>query len=151
MARASLKEVVNAVLALACAAGLSGCGTVVNLATFKPEVYGGVAKDVHFFDRLMFPNGNPPSASGEKGRIGLLAFCVAEMSCSAVGDTLTLPLVLLWRAATIPPGRRSLARRRRGGSPGPVFRRLRRHSRCGKPGPSAAERNGGRPLTFGAA
>src|SRR5262249_28063597 len=102
VARASLKEVVNAVLALACAVGLSGCGTVVNLATFKPEVCGGLVKDAAFFDRLRFPNGTPPSASGEKGRIGLLAFCVAEMSCSAVGDTLTLPLVLLWRAATIP-------------------------------------------------
>src|SRR5262249_58308295 len=85
----------GAVAALA-AVLASGCGTVCNLATGKPEVYGGVEKDV---ECLLTPTQTPvmTAQSGQGGAAILAAFLVAEGTLSLVGDTLTLPLVLYMR------------------------------------------------------
>ena len=69
----------------------SGCGTIVNLVQSRgPRVYGGVRLEA--------------AAIGEKGYpfsavIGGLALplAVLDMPLSLVGDTVTLPAVLIWQ------------------------------------------------------
>ncbi len=68
----------------------SGCGTILNLRSADPEVYGGVQKDVEW---IMTPAaGGTGTASG--GNPAELVIIAAEVGLSLVGDTLTLPLVI---------------------------------------------------------
>jgi uncharacterized protein YceK len=82
----------------------SGCGTMCNLSSRDPDVYGGVQKDVNY---IQTPRGAnfvaTPSSAGlpnigvNKGGPFLLALVLADTGLSLVGDTLTLPVVLLMR------------------------------------------------------
>jgi len=64
----------------------SGCGTICNLKSEDPKMpFGGVQADL---ERDLFPN------SGGKAAIGALALRCADMTLSAVGDTLTFPFAL---------------------------------------------------------
>jgi uncharacterized protein YceK len=67
----------------------SGCGTIVNLRSGDPEVYGGVAKDVEF---VMTPQAL--GGEGGSGGLGVLMLMAGEVGLSLVGDTLTLPVVI---------------------------------------------------------
>jgi hypothetical protein len=71
---------------------LSGCGTVANFASLKPKVYGGVARDMKYLDDGMA--GMP--RLGPKAVLVLVPVCCAivgtELCCTALGDTMTLPL-----------------------------------------------------------
>ncbi len=78
---------------------LSGCGTIANFSTMKPKVYGGLAYDAN---HLRIPGpllpGNYSGASPTGGLIYvavLMGVVPAEFCCTAVGDTLTLPITLL--------------------------------------------------------
>ena len=82
------KTWIGAVVALA-AVSLSGCGTVRNIATGRPEIYGGVAKDLEFAQK----SHSLGPATG-KGGVGFLCLYLADLSLSLVGDTLTLPYIL---------------------------------------------------------
>jgi uncharacterized protein YceK len=71
----------------------NGCGTVRNLASGDPDIYGGTQKDVKL---VMTPgalrnSGNPVGIT--VGPI-LAAAVVADVGLSAVADTVTLPLVI---------------------------------------------------------
>jgi hypothetical protein len=74
------------------AMSVSGCGTVCNLASGEPEVYGGVARDVEF------------ATSSTKLDVGncrefaaiVLGIWFADVLVSGAADTVTLPLVLTW-------------------------------------------------------
>jgi uncharacterized protein YceK len=66
----------------------SGCGTIVNLRSSDPEVYGGVAKDVEF---IMTPQA---LGGGGTGDLGVLMLMAGEVGLSLVGVTLTLPVVI---------------------------------------------------------
>lgn len=67
----------------------SGCGTIANLRSGDPEVYGGVAKDVEFM--------MTPQTLGGEGDSAVLMLMAGEVGLSLVGDTLTLPLVICKR------------------------------------------------------
>jgi hypothetical protein len=75
---------------------LSGCGTVANFASMKPRVYGGLAQDEAFFKEC-----HPPGYTGTSGKGALIYLAVflglvpAELCCTLVGDTLTLPITML--------------------------------------------------------
>jgi uncharacterized protein YceK len=69
------------------AVSLTGCGTVANLGSGKSEIYGGVAKDIEFA-------ATPRDSGRGKGVVLILPFWLAELSCSAVADTLTIPIIL---------------------------------------------------------
>jgi uncharacterized protein YceK len=71
------------------ALSLSGCGTVCNFRSGNPEIYGGIEKDVQY---LMKPRTEP--VSGQKGGPFLLALWCADVTCCALADTLTLPLIV---------------------------------------------------------
>jgi uncharacterized protein YceK len=78
---------------IACVLGLalpwgSGCGTIGNLASGRPEPYGGVAKDIEFLET---PTTTPQTGQG--GPI-FAAVWLADLCVSATLDTLTLPLVI---------------------------------------------------------
>jgi uncharacterized protein YceK len=79
-----------ALVGLTSAAASCGCGTVRNLAGSNPEVYGGVAKDIEFGE-----------ARREAGGMGehLFTLWLADLSCSAVADTLTAPLLFVRESA----------------------------------------------------
>jgi uncharacterized protein YceK len=74
-----------------------GCGTVVNFVDGRPEVYGGVQKDIKFIetppksDDCVQHDANGPAAAVA------VAFVFADVGVSAVADTLTLPLVVYMR------------------------------------------------------
>jgi uncharacterized protein YceK len=77
-------------LFVAIAVGLpSGCGTVLNLSTQTPDIYGGVQKDVEF---VLTPRHDQPAVS--VGAVTLLWLVAADTGMSLVADTLTLPLVV---------------------------------------------------------
>ncbi len=69
-----------------------GCGTVANLASPTPEVYGGIRNDLEF-DRVAW--------SSEGLHIGPTTV-LADLCWSAVADTLTCPFVyyLAWKRST---------------------------------------------------
>jgi uncharacterized protein YceK len=80
-----------AVLVALAGVSASGCGTIRNLASQDPEIYGGVQKDVAVIQ-------TPPARSG----VGISPTTVAmfmpvDLGLSAVGDTLTLPLAIWLR------------------------------------------------------
>jgi uncharacterized protein YceK len=76
------RTVVLAISALS----LTGCGTICNLASKDPQVYGGPAKD---FEVVQYFHGC--------GGIGGAVVLVSDMCISLVGDTLTLPILLYRR------------------------------------------------------
>ncbi|HEY7311087.1 MAG TPA: hypothetical protein VH643_17110 [Gemmataceae bacterium] len=86
-----MKTVGIAALAVTAAFLLSGCGTICNLASGDPDIYGGVKKDVTF---IQTPNSG--GVSGQGGAVILLVLA-AETGLSLVADTLTLPLVVRMR------------------------------------------------------
>ena len=91
-----MKTVGIAAFAVTAAFLSSGCGTICNLKSGDPDIYGGVKKDVTF---IQTPPSDPNStirASGQGGAI-ILAVIAAEMGLSLVADTLTLPLVVRMR------------------------------------------------------
>jgi uncharacterized protein YceK len=70
---------------------LVGCGTVRNLATGDPEIYGGVQKDVEIFQ-------TPPAKSGILiNPMTLALFTPVDLCLSLVADTVTLPLAVWMR------------------------------------------------------
>jgi hypothetical protein len=73
---------------------LAGCGTVCNLASNEPEIYGGVAKDVEF---ASIPHFDVKEGSGG-GAAVLLGLWLAEACLCGAGDTLTVPVVLYRQA-----------------------------------------------------
>jgi uncharacterized protein YceK len=89
---------------------LGGCGTVLNLASKDPEIYGGPQKDLQF---MMTPrNGGAtqavavwplPSGSAFAGAPAwLFPLVLADIPLSIVGDTLTLPLAIYLRQNEYP-------------------------------------------------
>jgi uncharacterized protein YceK len=89
-----MRQTLLAVVLVTVAVASSGCGTVCNLFTKDPEVYGGVAFDLKF---IASPRDTPlstSSGSNGQGAVLLLALIPAELCLSFVGDTLTLPLTI---------------------------------------------------------
>ncbi len=82
---------------LALFAALSGgCGTIRNLASSQPEPYGGVGYALEYDAAV---RASPQGQSDISGSSPLellwdLAWCCPDTCASAVGDTLTLPIVL---------------------------------------------------------
>lgn len=72
-------------LTLAC-----GCGTVVNLASDNPTVYGGVRRDLETASTLKIPI-EGKSQSDAIGAAVILGVCVGELLVTATADTLTAP------------------------------------------------------------
>ena len=66
----------------------SGCGTVANLKTGEPELYGGVQKDV----QLLETPHTPEQGVGIRNLGPLVLF--VDLPLSFVGDTLTMPLAI---------------------------------------------------------
>ncbi len=74
----------------------AGCGTVCNLVSEDPQPYGGIVTDVRCICECK-PD-NPPSINTDsKGALFLVALVFGDCAVSVVGDTLTLPLVILLR------------------------------------------------------
>jgi uncharacterized protein YceK len=93
-----------AVVALA-ALCASGCGTILNLASGDPQIYGGPQADITI---ALTPNtapGDPPAAAWPEGSPiaeGISAcwpflLLLADVPLSLVGDTVTLPLAISMR------------------------------------------------------
>jgi uncharacterized protein YceK len=76
------------------AVALSGCGTVLNLAGDDPYIYGGVQKDLAF---IQTPRTEPLSGGCGKGGAAFVGLVLADVSLSAIADTLTLPLAVYLR------------------------------------------------------
>jgi uncharacterized protein YceK len=91
-----MKTIRIAVFAVTAAFLMSGCGTICNLKSGDPDIYGGVKKDVAF---IQTPPSDPNSTTWGSGQAGaiFLAIIAAEMGLSLVADTLTLPLVVRMR------------------------------------------------------
>jgi uncharacterized protein YceK len=88
---------VSAAAAVAVAALLSGgCGTVMNLASKDPQVFGGPQQDVTL---LLTPTQRPEAKGGVQANAGVVAFALvlADLPLSLVGDTVTLPLAIYMR------------------------------------------------------
>lgn len=72
-----------------------GCGTVANLVSDEPTIYGGPAKDIEFWTT---PSDTQKLKvnSDKEGECAAIsaACCVADIPLSIVGDTLTLPLAV---------------------------------------------------------
>lgn len=83
-----MKTVWNAALILVTSLLTSGCGTILNLRSGDPDVYGGVARDVEF---MMTPQNVGGKGGGDPAILMLVA---GEVGLSLIGDTLTLPLVM---------------------------------------------------------
>jgi uncharacterized protein YceK len=90
-----MKGTLIAVFVTIAAVLLSGCGTICNLATGDPEIYGGPQKDAEFLQNLHPAEGG--GAAAGKGMAIVLLATVADVSLSVVGDTLTLPLAIYMR------------------------------------------------------
>lgn len=69
----------------------SGCGTVLNLRSGDPDVYGGVQKDWKFFMTPVF------DGAGCSGEVFFPLLVAADAGLSLIADTLTLPLVIHMR------------------------------------------------------
>ena len=84
---------------LALFAALSGgCGTIRNLASSQPEPYGGVGYALEYDAAVRAsPQGQSDtcvSGSSPLEMLWDLAWCCPDTCTSAVGDTITLPIVL---------------------------------------------------------
>lgn len=90
------RHLIVAVVAGACLLP-AGCGTVCNLAIPGQRVpYGGVSIDRIAIDNVWGGGAvGAPSSSGSGGLFGVFVLIapVVDLPLSAVGDTLTLPLV----------------------------------------------------------
>jgi uncharacterized protein YceK len=96
---------------LACAAltGIGGCGTILNMhdrpwvPTDEPprQVYGGVKIDNKF--GTQFRQRDPEGGEYDLSNAALWVATVVDLPLSAIGDTLTLPLILWWQSHT--PGK----------------------------------------------
>src|ERR1700675_2231569 len=71
------------------ALALSGCGTISNLSTGEPELYGGVQKDI----QLLGTPRTQPEGIGIRNLGQLVLF--VDLPLCFVGDTLTLPIAIL--------------------------------------------------------
>jgi uncharacterized protein YceK len=107
-------------LAALCA---SGCGTILNLASGDPQIYGGPQADVMF---ALTPGNwgseTPPASSRDgnpigEGIAGAFPFLLvlADFPLSLVGDTFTLPLTIYMRQNKHPKPDRAV----NGTTPGP--------------------------------
>ena len=67
---------------------VSGCGTIANLQTGKPDLYGGVQHDV----QLLETPRPQPQGIGIRNLGALVLF--VDLPLSVVGDTLTIPLAI---------------------------------------------------------
>lgn len=74
----------------------SGCGTILNLASGDPDVYGGLQKDVNY---IQTPRSGGTSGVNVGGQAGMILFAAvaADTGLSLIADTLTLPLVFSMR------------------------------------------------------
>jgi hypothetical protein len=72
-----------------------GCGTVANLKSGEPEVYGGLGKDVDCLRKFS------ETAEPKRGNIFFLAFWLPEVCVTSVTDTLTIPAVLCLQASMV--------------------------------------------------
>jgi uncharacterized protein YceK len=90
-----MKRIRIATLSMAAAFLLGGCGTILNLKSGDPDVYGGVKKDVAYIQTPPADN-SATQASGQGGAI-LVGIIAAEVGLSLIGDTLTLPIVVRMR------------------------------------------------------
>jgi uncharacterized protein YceK len=74
---------------------VSGCGTIANLETGKPELYGGVQKDV----ALLETPRPQPQGIGIRNLGALVLF--VDLPLSVVGDTLSIPIAIYeWHRGT---------------------------------------------------
>ena len=72
----------------------SGCGTIANLKTEQPELYGGVQKDL----QLLETPRTEPSGIGIRNLGPLVLF--VDLPLSFIADTLTLPIAIYeWHQA----------------------------------------------------
>src|ERR1700722_12673420 len=84
---------------------LSGCGTIVNLRSDKPEVYGGLRKDEETVEEaietvLSNPHIDPNRTSWQRenhASFWMRVLFIPEASLTLVADTLTIPLALYLR------------------------------------------------------
>jgi hypothetical protein len=101
---------------LAAAIMASGCGTVCNLASGDPKLYGGCEQDP-----LLSPPTHPikldpshvpekGSGSGACGLLLVLLLYPTEACLDLAGDTLTWPIVYLLRTPDDPPDSKSSPR-----------------------------------------
>jgi len=73
---------------------VTGCGTISNLTTEQPELYGGVQKDI----QLLETPHTEPSGIGIRN-LGLLVLFV-DLPLSFMADTLTVPIAIYeWHRA----------------------------------------------------
>ena len=100
----STLPMVLAAAALSC----TGCGTVVNTLVLCPEeggqrIYGGVRVDLDVANPLKRDSGIVREAGAvpltPADRVGRLAFLCIDLPLSIIGDTLTLPLILMCQAS----------------------------------------------------
>jgi hypothetical protein len=90
---------------------LTGCGTIGNLASKDPQPYGGLAKDVEWFDT---PHSVLNGGSSSKGGLVGLGLCGCELASSGVADTLTFPLILCYEALIAHENAKSLSHKGEG-------------------------------------
>jgi uncharacterized protein YceK len=76
------------VLLAGCAIFVSGCGTIANLETGKPNFYGGVQNDV----QLLETPRSQPQGIGIRNLGSLVLF--VDLPLCLVADTLTIPLAI---------------------------------------------------------
>jgi len=72
---------------------ISGCGTFLNFYSGHPEPYGGIKKDIEIAATRRQTN-NVACNPSDHGSMGLIVFWLADLSCSGVADTVTLPFLL---------------------------------------------------------
>jgi uncharacterized protein YceK len=81
------------VIAVGMLCALSGCGTMENLSG-SGGVYGGVRDDASLMTKCLTPEENPNS--NRAADLALAAILLMDLPLSLVGDTVTLPLSLLF-------------------------------------------------------
>jgi hypothetical protein len=72
---------------------LNSCGTIANLASKDPQVFGGLQKDAELLTGV-HPSPTPVVHGDGRAVLFFLALVAAEPCLTLVGDTVTLPLVL---------------------------------------------------------
>jgi uncharacterized protein YceK len=77
-----------AVLLAVAAMWVSGCGTIANLKTGEPDLYGGVQRDI----QLLEAPRPQPAGIGIRNLGALVLF--VDLPLCVVGDTLTMPLAI---------------------------------------------------------
>jgi uncharacterized protein YceK len=83
------QSLISVALAI-CVCALSGCGTMANLTSSNPTVYGGVSQDLIWESSV--------SQCHENKLFGLIVYLgilPVEFGSTAILDTATLPIVLL--------------------------------------------------------